>query len=198
MRWPSATFPRKETPTAFCAGYSATDPALQALLDQLGFVASCAAQAVPRGIAGVSYPPSWYDLLEWAEHITPLAKPYRVGTTSILPPPAAGPALERLVEIPLNTDTDLRPPYLNGRPIARKAILDAHYKMIQDTGRSSCVALGIHDVYLGDDAQRGPILAEMAANLDHVRSLGQRGAVPVRFATASEVADRVRTETGRW
>ena len=185
-------------PTAFCAGYSATNPALQALLDQLGFTASCAAQAVPPGIAGVSYPPAWYELLEWAENITPLSKPYRVGTQSILPPPAAGPFLDHLVEIPLNTDTDLRPPYLRGRPIGRTAILDAHYQMVQDTGRSSCVALGVHDVYLGDVAGRGPLLAEMAANLDHVRKLGRHGAVPVRFATASEVADRVRAETGRW
>ena len=185
-------------PTAFCAGFSATNPTLQDLLDQLGFVASCAAQAVPPGIAGVSYPPCWYELLEWGEHITPLAKPYRVGLDTILPPPADAPVLDHLVEIPLNTDTDLRPPYLHGRPISRKEILEAHYEMVRATGRSSCVALGLHDVYLGDVTARGPHLAEMAANLDHVRELSRRGPVPVRFATAPEVAHCVRTETGLW
>ena len=129
-------------------------------------------------------------------HITPLSKPYRVSRDSILP--AGGPWLEHLVEIPLNTDTDVRQPYLHGQPISRKEILDRHYEMVRSTGRSSCVALGVHDVYLAENPQRPPVLAEMAASLDHVRTIRQRGDVPVCFATASEIADRVRTETGLW
>ena len=190
----SAGLPR---PTSFCTGYSATDPALQAYLDRTGFTTSFAAQVIPSGIPGVSHQPSWYKLLEWGENVTPLSRPYRVGTKSILPTPG-GPYLDHLVEVPLTTDQDIRQLYLYHQPVSRRNILDFHYELVRATGRSSCVPFGVHDCYMEEGEMRGPVHAEMAANLDHVRRIIQRGDVRVEFASASAVAHSVLTEPERW
>ena len=181
-------------PRSFCAGYSATDPAMQAMLEECGFTTSFAAQVLPRGVDGVSYPDCWYELLEWGEGLTPLVQPYRVPRDSILPR-AGAPLLDRLVEIPLNADTDTRPPYLNGEPVSRRSILDAHFEMIRTTGADSSVALGLHDVYLADEAARGDVLDEMLSSLAYAEQIGLRGEGCVRFSTASEVSARLHAES---
>lgn len=182
-------------PTTFCAGYSATDSALQAFLEKAGFTASFAGQVIPPGIPGISHHPCWYQLLEWGENLTPLSRPYRVGKNTILPT-ATGPWLDRLVEIPLIADQDIRQLYLYGQPVSRRNVLDFHYEFVRATGRSSCVPLGVHDCYLEEGRMRGPVLDEMAASLDHVQRIIQRGDVPVRFSTAAEVSRCVHAEPG--
>lgn len=183
-------------PSSFCAGYSAADPELQATLERMGFTTSFAAQVVPRGIQGVSYPDCWYELLEWGERLTPLSRPYRVRRRTLLPAPGET-LLDRLVEVPLNLDTDVRPLYLHGNPVSRRAALDFHAELVFATGRSSCVCLGVHDVYLADEERRKPVLTEMAANLAYLQEIGRRG-VPVRFVTASEVSRLVHASPGSW
>jgi hypothetical protein len=184
-------------PTSFCAGYSAADPELQTTLERLGFTTSFAAQVVPKGIEGVSYPGCWYELLEWGEKLTPLSRPYRVRRRTLLPK-AGEPLLDRLVEVPLNLDTDVRPLFLHGNPVSRRAILDFHAELVLATGKSSCVCLGLHDVYLSDQKRRQPVLDEMASNLKYVQGIALRGGVPVRFATASEVSALVHANPEAW
>ena len=190
----SAGLPR---PTSFCAGYSAADPELQATLERLGFTTSFAAQVVPKGIEGVSYPDCWYELLEWGEKLTPLSRPYRVRRRTLLPK-AGEPLLDRLVEVPLNLDTDVRPLSLHGNPVSRRAVLDFHAELVRATGKSSCACLGLHDVYLGDQNRRQPVLDEMTSSLTYVQEIALRGGLRVRFATASEVSALVHANAETW
>jgi hypothetical protein len=184
-------------PTSFCAGYSAADPRLQAMIERMGFTTSFAAQVVPSGVEGVSYPSCWYELLEWGEHLSPLSRPYRVRRGTLLPTEGEA-LLDRLVEVPLNADTDDRPPYLHGTPVSRPAILDMHAELVRRTGRSSCVCLGVHDAYLGEGARRAPVLEELTSSLGHAREIARRGEVPVRFVTASEVSSLVHGDPHAW
>lgn len=184
-------------PRTFCAGYSAADPAMQALLESCEFTTSFAAQILPRGVNGLSYPPCWYELLEWGENLSPLTGPYRVRRESILPG-AAGPYLDRMVEIPLNTDTDVRPPYLHGRPVSRKTILDLHRDRAGKGGVNTCVSLGLHDVSLVDGKTRVAVVDEMISNLSFAAQIGRTDDVEVVFGTASEVSQHVYSLPHLW
>ncbi|MCG3146663.1 MAG: hypothetical protein PCFJNLEI_00097 [Verrucomicrobiae bacterium] len=183
-------------PVTFCAGYSATNPAIQAFLEKCGFTTSFAGQVIPPGIPEISHHPCWYELLEWGENITPLTRPYRVQRDSILPGP--GPYLDRLVEVPLVADQDIRQLYLHRQPVSRQNLLDFHAELVRVTGRSSCVPLGVHDCFLERNDMRAPVTAEMVACLEHVERIAARGAVTVRYSTAAEVSQSVFAEPELW
>ncbi|MFN0052636.1 MAG: hypothetical protein ACKV0T_10615 [Planctomycetales bacterium] len=182
-------FPR---PTSFCAGYSAADPALQALLVERGFSVSFAAQVTPPE----HYGGCWDRLLEWSRRITPLTIPYRVSKTSILPPPQAGDKHLDLVEVPLNMGVDAYDLFLEGKPVPRQEIFDRHLHWAQQTGNETAVAIGVHAEVIAREAWgSGPVFQVVEPFLQHVQRRQAEGLVDVEFGTVSQIARRFRENT---
>jgi hypothetical protein len=174
-------------PTSFCAGYSAADPALQALLVEKQFTTSFAAQAV----GPEDYGSGWYHLLDWYGNITPLTIPYRVCRHSILPPPHDSTEYLDLVEVPINMAVDKNDLHLWNAVVPREEMFDCHYNWARNHGRESAVAIGVHaDVVAGESWGSGKIAQVMDRFLTHVSRRAREGGAEVRFATAAEVARR--------
>jgi hypothetical protein len=171
-------------PTSFCAGYSAADPALQALLVQKQFTTSFAAQAV----GPEDYPSGWYHQVDWYGTITPLTLPYRVSRHSILPPPHDTTEYLDLVEVPLNMAVDKNNLYFGDTVVSREEMFDCHFNWARNNGRETAVAIGVHaDVVAGERWGSGKVSEVMDRFLTHVSRRAGEGGAQVRFATASAV-----------
>lgn len=179
-------------PTAFCAGYSATDPALQALLVEKGFTVSFAAQAISPD----QYGGCWDKLLEWSRRITPLTIPYRVSRTSILPPPHRNQEHLELVEVPLNLGVDAYDLYWEKNVVTRAEMFDRHFRWAGATGNETVVAIGVHaEVIAREVWGAGPVFKVIDGFLKHLRQRATEGGAEIRFGTVSDVARRFRDNT---
>jgi hypothetical protein len=172
-------------PKSFCAGYSAADPALQAMLARKSFTASFAAQVIhPNQYGGC-----WDRLLDWSGHITPLSIPYRVSRSTILPPPHADKKHLDLVEVPLNMGVDATDLYLENQKVTRADMFDRHYDWARDTGGRTAVAIGVHADVVGlEEWGSGPVSRVIDGFLDHVAQRSREGAARIQYGTVSEVA----------
>jgi hypothetical protein len=178
-------------PTTFCAGFSATDPALQAMLDVKGFSVSFAAQPLSRAVPQPpNYSNCWHKLLDWSGNITPRTMPYRVNRDSILPPPHDNPDYLELVEVPLNMWVDKYDLYDGDQVVSREDMFDCHYDWARDNDGATAVAIGVHaDVVAGEQWESGDVSRVIDAFLTHVAKRGSKGDVDVVFATAGEIVD---------
>ncbi len=176
-------------PKAFCAGYSAADPDLQALLVRKGFTVSFSAQAIhPNEYGGC-----WDRLLDWSGHISPLTIPYRVSRTSILPPPHADRKYLDLVEVPLNMGVDAAELYLANKLVSRTDMFDRHYDWARNTGKETAVAIGVHADVVGLETWGdGPVSRVVDAFLAHVGARATEGGAEIRYGMVSDVASRFR------
>jgi len=176
-------------PKVFCAGYSATDPALQALLARKGFTVSFSAQVIPPNYYGSC----WDRLLPWSGRITPLTTPYRVALTSVLPPPHTDSKYLDLVEVPLNMGVDSSDLYLAKERVSRTEMFDRHYDWARDTRNETAVAIGVHASSVGLEMWgSGPISQVIDGFLRHVARRAREGGAEIRYGTVSEVAQRFR------
>ncbi|MSS73100.1 MAG: hypothetical protein EXS64_16655 [Candidatus Latescibacteria bacterium] len=174
-------------PTAFCAGYSAADPALQALLARRGFTTSFSAQAVGRK----DYGRCWYRMLKWYGHITPLTLPYRVSQNSILPPPHKGDKYLDLVEAPLNLGVDGNDLYYGDAVVSREDMFDCHHTWAGENGKETAVAIGVHADVVGREGWPDGKVAQIVDRfLTHVALRAEEGGGGIRYGTASGVAKR--------
>lgn len=179
-------------PTAFCAGYSAATPAIQALLADKGFTVSIAAQAISPS----QYGTAWCRLLDWHGHITPLTIPYRVARNSILPPPHAGRDFLDLVEVPLNMGVDKNDLPLGDAVVSREAMFDRHCDWTRQSGSDTTVTIGVHADVIGSETwEDGPVAAVLHRFLAHAAARAQAGAIAIRYATASDVGTRFWNNT---
>ena len=179
-------------PRTFCAGYSAADPPLQAMLARKRFTSSFAAQHVLPG----QYGRCWHRLLEWSGRITPLTIPYRVSRHTILPPPHPPAEHLDLVEIPLNMGVDASDIGFEGGIVSRERMFDLHCDWTGEHGTKTAVAIGVHaDQVRGEPWPDGPIARTLNGFLHHVSRRAQAGDVVIENATASEVAERFRENT---
>lgn len=169
-------------PTAFCAGYSAADPALQSLLAKRGMRVSFAAQALGPN----DYPRCWYQLLEWYGHITPLTLPYRVSRHVILPPPHPEGGHLELVEVPLNLAVDANALYLGARIVAREEIFDAHCRWAQEEGQKTCLAIGVHTEVIARDRWPDGRVAQVLDRF--LRHVADQEEVEINYGTVTAVA----------
>jgi hypothetical protein len=176
-------------PRTFCAGYSATDPALQVLLVKKGFRASFAAQIGPYGDC-------WDQLVAWSGNITPLTMPYRVSRSTILPPPHVDPKHLGIVEIPLNMGVDSTPLSNGNQVVSRVDMFDRHFDWATTTKGETAVAIGVHaDVIANETWGSGASALVFEEFLSHVEERASLGGAEVRFSTASKVATRFRRNT---
>jgi hypothetical protein len=177
-------------PTTFCAGFSAADPALQAMLASKGFTASFAAQPVsPSAPPPGQYPPCWHQALAWSGHVTPLTVPYRVNLQSILSPPHASPEYLDLVEVPLNMWVDVYDLYLDESIVSRNDMFDCHRRWAAETGKETAVAIGVHaEIVAGEVWGSGVVSQLVDAFLKHVAVSAAGGGTQIVYSTASEVA----------
>jgi hypothetical protein len=184
-------------PTTFCAGYSATDPSLQAMLAAKGFSVSFAAQPLSRSVPPqFNYSRCWHKLLDWSGHITPRTVPYRVNRNSILPPPHDKPEFLDLVEVPLNMWVDALDLFDGDQSVSREDMFDCHYDWARDNDGATAVAIGVHaDVVAGEKWGSGPISKVIDEFLSHVSKRSSEGDTEVVFATAAEVVDRFLKNT---
>lgn len=176
-------------PTSFCAGYSAANPELQALLVQKGFTTSFSAQVIPPN----HYGSCWDKLLEWSGNITPLTVPYRVSRHSIVPPPHTSPEYLDLVEVPLNLNVDANELFVKKDRVTREAMFDRHVAWAQRTSRQTAVAIGVHAEVIAEERWGpGRISEVLDVFLRHVEQRAKEETVEVRFSTVSEVAKEFR------
>lgn len=174
-------------PTSFVAAYSATDPALQAMLANKGFTASFGAQSIPPAYHGTC----WDRSIPWRGQITPLSIPYRVSRDTILPPPYQGDESLDLVEVPLNMGTDHFDIYIENQIVSRTDVFDRHYDWARDTERESAVAIGVHaDVIADVPWGTGPTFHALDSFLNRVKVRGAEGGVEIRYSLVSEVVPR--------
>jgi hypothetical protein len=175
-------------PVSFCAGYSATDAATQALLGGLKFRASLAAQPIAPGDPD-GYPACWHQQLAWSGHISPLTIPYRVNADSILPPPHTGDNYLDLVEVPLNLWVDTFQLMLNGTPVSREDMFDRHVAFAKSTGQDTAVAIGVHaDEVANESFATGRIGTLLGSFLCHVLQAAADKDVDIVYSTVGEVA----------
>lgn len=179
-------------PRTFCAGYSAADPLLQAMLADKGFTASLSAQPVsPFAPRANNYPECWHQLLAWSGHITPLTMPYRVNRHSILPPPHEHAEYLELVEAPLNMWVDKFGLYMEKDRVSRSDMFDCHFKWSRETGNETAVAIGVHaDIVAGETWGEGEVFRVIDGFLRHVKQRALEAGVEIAYGTASEVAKR--------
>ena len=176
-----------DRPKVFCAGYSATDPAFQALLVDKGFAVSFAAQFVPPN----HYGSGWERLTPWSGNITPYSLPYRVSRSSVLPPPHAQDDYLDLVEIPLNLGVDTNVLYLGDSPVSRAAVFDRHCAWAMDEGRETAVSIGVHTNVVGCETWgNGPVSKVVDTFLSHVEKHTDTKNAVIQYGTASRVATR--------
>jgi hypothetical protein len=186
-------------PTTFCAGFSATDPSLQAMLAEKGFTVSFAAQPLSREVPSPpNYDSCWHEFLDWSGHITPRTMPYRVNRDSILPPPHDKSEYLDLVEVPLNMWVDDFDLFDGDQSVSRQDMFDCHYDWARDNNGATAVAIGVHaDIVAGekwgDDG--GPISKVLDEFLSHVTKRSSEGDTEVVFATAAEVVDQFLKNT---
>jgi hypothetical protein len=174
-------------PKSFVAAYSATDPALQAMLASKGFIASFGAQSIPP----VLYGTCWDRSIPWRGQITPLSIPYRVSRDTILPPPYEGVDSLDLVEVPLNMGTDQFEIYLDDKMVSRTEMFDRHYDWARDHESESAVAIGVHaDLIADDDWGSGIVYGALDSFLNHVKARGAERGAEIRYSLVSEVANR--------
>jgi hypothetical protein len=178
-----------ERPTSFCAGYSAADPSLQAVVASKGLRVSFSAQSVPPDHYGTC----WERLLKWSGHITPLTIPYRVSRNSILPPPHTDDDYLDLVEVPLNMGVDANDLYLQKSRVTRIDMFDKHYTAATRLGRETAVCIGVHaEVIAGETWGKGPVSEVMDRFLTHVERRAKEGGAEIRYGKVSDVAARFR------
>ena len=176
-----------DPPVVFCAGYSATDPALQALLASKGFSVSFAAQFVPPN----HYGSCWERLTPWSGRITPYSLPYRVSRSSVLPPPHASDGYLNLVELPLNLGVDTNALYLGDSPVSREDVFDRHSAWAMAGGRETAVAIGVHTNVVGYETWgNGPVSKVVDTFLSHVEKHTDTKNAVIQYGTASRVATR--------
>jgi len=181
-----------ERPTSFCAGYSAADPDLQAVLAERGFRVSFSAQSVPPAHYGTC----WERLLKWSGHITPLTIPYRVARHSILPPPHVEDDYLDLVEVPLNLGVDSNDLYLRKSRVSRVDMFDKHYAAAGRSGEETAVCIGVHaEVIAGEVWGKGPVSEVVDRFLTHAERRAAEGRAEIRFGKVSDVAARFRNNT---
>ena len=176
-------------PTAFCAGYSAADPALQALLARKGFTTSFSAQAVgPK-----DYGRCWYRMLKWHGRITPFTIPYRVSCDTILPQPHDDGEHLDLVEVPLNMGVDANDLYHGDAMVSREDAFDCHCDWARENGKETAVAIGVHADVVGRETWPvGKVARVMDRFLTHVALRAGEGRAGIEYGTASEVAEHFR------
>lgn len=176
-------------PKSFCAGYSAANPELQAVLVQKGLQVSFSAQVIPPD----HYGSCWERLLKWSGNITPLTIPYKVARNSILPPPQADDQYLELVEFPLNMGVDSNDLYLAKARVTRTDMFDRHYRWAKQTGNDTAVAIGVHtEVISGETWGQGPVSEIVDQFLSHVARRATDGDVEIRYGKVSEVAQSFR------
>jgi hypothetical protein len=184
------TFNGFPPPTTFCAGYSAADPSLQAMLDGRGFSASFAAQPMPPLGHPASYPGCWHSSLAWSGHISPLTMPYRINSRTILPPPHDTDDYLNIVEVPLNMWVDTFPLTLNGEDVTRADMFDRHVAWAGANADSTAVAIGVHaEIVAQEEFRDGPVAQVLKSFLDHVRERQNDSDVDIRFSRASDIAE---------